>query len=503
MEILNAVQIREWDQFTIQYEPISSVNLMERAATKCVFWLEKNGYNNKPFNIFCGKGNNGGDGLAIARLLAKQNIKVSVFILDIGHKGTDDFQINLERLQQYPEVKIFFIQKEEDFHQPSNDEIIIDALLGSGINRAVDGIAKSLIEFINLSGCKIISIDIPSGLFVDRSSKGNITILATHTLSFQCFKPAFLVSENASAIGEVHILDISLHKDFEALLNDTSIITELDIIKKIYKPRNRFAHKGNFGHAFLIAGSYGKMGAAVLASKACTHSGAGLVSCHIPKCGYEIIQSAVPEAMVSADDNFLMISNVMDDLNKYTAIGIGPGIGTENETMQCLKKILSSYKKPLVIDADALNIIASNIELMNLIPEQSILTPHPKEFERLFGFLENDFDRINKAGVMAKKLNCVIVLKGHHTCINTPEGKQYYNQTGNSGMAKGGSGDVLTGLLTGLLAQGYTPTNAAIFGVFLHGLAGDIAEKKYSPEAMTASDIISTLSEAFFSVSEH
>lgn len=497
MKLFSAEQIRQWDQYTIENEPVSSVDLMERAATKCVDWLERNDFVGNPFHIFCGKGNNGGDGLAIARMLAGMQSTVTVHILEFGHKGTDDFQVNLARLHQQPEVEIRFIQTEEQFHLINPDEIIIDALFGSGLNRGLEGVTAKLVDHINQSGCKIIAIDIPSGLFTDRSSGGQTIIKAEHTLSFQCYKKAFLVAENSEFIGDVHILDIGLHTGFYQSTSSTQETIDDTSIHSIYKKRNRFSHKGNFGHALIIAGSYGKMGAAVLSSKACLRSGVGLLSCHIPKCGYDIMQTSIPEGMVMTDFNSSFVTKLEDDFSKYRAIGIGPGIGTASETRTMIKEVLSAYKKPVVLDADALNNLATDKELLQLLPAASILTPHPKEFERLFGETSDEFERIDLAMLKAKEFKVVIVLKGHHTLIATPAGKTFFNTTGNAGMATGGSGDVLTGMLTGLLAQGYSSEQTATLGVYLHGLAGDLAAEMYSMEAMIAGDIVEQIPAAF------
>lgn len=497
MKILSASAIRQWDEYTIQHEPISSIDLMERAALRCTEWLVEHYPAATSFGIFCGKGNNGGDGLAIARLLMERDYQVSIYILEFGHLGTNDFQTNLTRLHHLPAANIHFIQSDQHLHPIAEGQIIIDAILGAGINREVEGITASLIEHMNASGAEIVSIDIPSGLFVDESSKGIKTIKANHTLSFQCYKMALLVPENSAAIGEVTILNIGLHNDFYKTVEPTSEIVDEEIIKSIYKPRNKFAHKGNFGHALIIAGSYGKMGAAVLSAKACLRSGVGLLTCHIPKCGYDILQSTVPEAMVVTDVNTDFISKIETDIEKYSAIGIGPGIGTEATTKLMLKELLALCKKAVVLDADALNSISEEKELMQLIPEGSILTPHPKEFERLFGKSNNDFERIQLALDKAVELKCVIILKGHHTLIATPGGNVFFNATGNAGMATAGSGDVLTGIIIGLLAQGYGSVETAILGVYLHGLAGDIAAESDSQEAMMAGDIIEKTGTAF------
>jgi ADP-dependent NAD(P)H-hydrate dehydratase / NAD(P)H-hydrate epimerase len=500
MKLLSATQIREWDQYTIQQEPIASIDLMERAAGKCVEWLERHNYADRSFQIFCGKGNNGGDGLAIARMLAEKKCGVTVHILEFGHIGTDDFQQNLARLHQYPDINTRFIQTEDHFTEINSNDVIIDALFGSGLNRGLEAVTENLVKHVNQSGCTIVSIDIPSGLFTDRSSLGETIIKAEHTLSFQCYKLAFVMAENSEYIGEVHILDIGLHPGFLSSVSSQYEMTDDSLIYTIYKPRNRFGHKGNFGHVLLIAGSYGKIGAAILSARACLRSGAGLLSCHIPKCGYDVIQSSIPEAMVMTDFNTSFITKVEDDLSKYKSIGIGPGIGTATETKGMLRDIIETYKLPVVLDADALNGIASQKELLNKIPAGSILTPHPKEFERLFGKTNNEFERIKLALQKAKEFNCVIVVKGHHTFIATPADKGFFNATGNAGMATGGSGDVLTGILTGLLAQGYQSVDAAILGVYIHGVAGDMAAEKLSMEAMIAGDITGHLSYAFLSL---
>ncbi len=484
----------------MEHEPISSIDLMERAAGKCSDWLLQQYPDAASFAIFCGKGNNGGDGLAIARMLMENKYPVSIYILEFGHRGTDDFQVNLARLQKMATHDIHFIQSAQNFHSFQQGQIIIDALFGSGLNRNLEGVTADLVQYINNAGCEIISIDIPSGLFVDRSSKDAITIQANHTLSFQCYKPAFLYAENEEAVGEIHVLDIGLHHDFyQSVVNQFELLDDV-VIHSIYKPRKKFSHKGTYGHALLVAGSYGKTGAALLSAKACLHSGVGLLTCHIPACGYGILQTAVPEAMVTTDFNSSFLTKVEDDLTKFESIGIGPGIGTASVTKMMLKEIFNSYRSPLILDADALNIIAGQKDLLNLIPAGSILTPHPKEFERLFGETHNDFDRVAMALQKAKELNCIIILKGHHTFIATADGKGFFNSTGNPGMATAGSGDVLTGILTGLLAQGYNSVDVAILGVYLHGLAGDMAAKQLSKEAMIAGDIINHLGSAFLAI---
>lgn len=490
--IFSAEQIRAWDEFTIKNEPVSSLDLMERAANACVQWLDEHHYTGRPYAIFCGKGNNGGDGLAIARLLLNKSCKVVVYILEFGHKGTEDFQQNLARLQNMT-ADIRFIQSADNFPGLSPTDIVIDALLGSGLNRPLEGVTAELVEHLNNSDNQIISIDIPSGLFVDKSSKGNIVIEADHTLSFQCYKPALLVAENEKYIGDAHILDIGLHPGFLENTPPPYQWVDAAFVQRLYKPRKQFSHKGTYGHALLVAGSYGKIGAAVLAAKACLRSGIGLLTVHLPLCGLGIMQIAVPEAMCEVDEEKRMNSHVQTDLSPFDVIGIGPGIGQHESTAQMLETLLRQYNKPVVLDADALNIISSRSYLLSSVPPYSVLTPHPKEFERLFGKQVNDFDRISTAIVQSRLHKCIIVLKGRHTLIATPSGKTYINSSGNPGMATGGTGDVLTGIITALIGEGYEPEQAAVFGVFWHGLAGDFASGLNTPESMIASDIPESL----------
>lgn len=499
MKLFTAAQIRAWDQYTIEHEPVSSIDLMERAAQQCVAWLLQQSFSGN-YRIFCGKGNNGGDGLAIARLLLNEQKEVTVFIIENKKQGTPDFKTNLQRLQQVHKNAIVNIESEEQFTVLTSEDIIIDCLFGSGLNKPLSGIYASLVNYINNKAQRIISIDLPSGLFADQSSTDQPIIRASHVLTFQVEKQGLLLAENAPYIGEVHVMDIGLDKTFEEIEPSNRELIDEVLIRHIYKPRSSFAHKGTFGHALLIAGSYGKMGACALASGSCLRSGVGLLTCYIPKCGYEIIQSTVPEAMCLTDREEKRLVHLPVELDRYSSIGIGPGIGTEEATQRLLGLLLKQYHQPMVIDADSLNCLSLNKEWLLRLPPQSIITPHPKEFERLFGKTANEFDRIALANKKAKELNIVIVLKGHHTFIATSGGLGYFNTTGNAGMATGGSGDVLTGILTGLLAQGYSPVRAAILGVYIHGLAGDLAAAVSSMESLVASDITNYLGKAFSAI---
>lgn len=499
MKLFSAAQVKQWDAYTIANEPVSSLDLMERAATACFNWLQQQYPSKQLYYIFCGPGNNGGDGLAIARMLVQQKHTVFVYLLNSDKENSGDFTANLKKL----ETCTFNIKKiagQNDFPLIPDGCIVIDALFGTGLNKPLMEIPAALVNHINESNVPVISIDVPSGLFADSSSEGNTIIKASYTLSFRQYKLAFLVAQNAVYSGAVVILDIGLHKNFYNVEEPEMNITDTSLIKSFYKPRADFSHKGTYGHAALINGSYGMMGAAVLCAKGCLKSGTGKLTCFIPECGYTVLQSAIPEAMcITNGEKYI---ETISDLEKYNAVGIGPGIGNYSTVRNVLQSLFQLYKKPVVLDADALNVLAENKILLEQIPPGSILTPHQKEFERLFGESKNDFERLQSALQKSKAYNILIVLKGHYSFIATPEGKGYFNTTGNAGMATAGSGDVLTGIITGLLAQSYTPLEAALLGVYIHGAAGDAAAAKLSKEAMLASDIAGFIGEVFLNLQQ-
>ncbi len=496
MKIFSVQQIKKWDQYTIQHEPISSIDLMERAAMACSHWISNQFTENNHFVIFCGNGNNGGDGLAIARLLIENGYQVKVYLIE-QKKASEDFSINLNRLHTISDG-IYFLESAEYFPDLKNT-IVIDALFGTGLNKTPSGLIAQLIHYINKNAQKIISIDIPSGLFADQPTPLSAVVKANFTLTFQCVKKAFLLRESAEYVGKLIVLPIGLSEEYEKTIQTNLELIDAKTIREIYRPRDPFSHKGNFGYACLIVGSYGMMGAAVLASKACMRSGVGKLQTFIPQCGYEILQSTAPEVMCTIFGK-TFIENIKSDF-KFDALGIGPGIGQHSSHQNLLESIFSEWNQPLVIDADALNTISQSPKLLDRIPPQSILTPHPKEFESLFGKTASNFEMIELALQKSKEFQIYIVLKGHFTFISTPEGKGFFNSTGNPGMATAGSGDVLTGILTGLMAQQYTPLQACILGVYLHGLAGDAAIQDMGEEALIAEDIINYLGRAFREIS--
>ncbi|MBW8359166.1 MAG: NAD(P)H-hydrate dehydratase [Weeksellaceae bacterium] len=499
MKIFSAAQIRKCDAFTIESEPVSSLSLMERAALSCADWLSTHYAETEYFYIFCGNGNNGGDGLAIARLLYQKGFNVDVFVDKKNENFTTDARANFVAMQGISGIDIFDFAELERINI-AVESVVIDALFGTGLNRKVEGKSADLILRLNKICIPKISIDIPSGLFADRLHEPDSAVfLADHTLSLQFWKKSFLHPETGFFCGKIHVRDIGLSAEFISTELSDEFVIDLSLITAIYRPRNEFSHKGNYGKTMLITGSFGKMGAAVLATHAALKAGSGITYTLAPKCGYEILQTTCPEAMYRyGGEDF--INKI--EVDEESVVGMGPGLGQDPETAEALLIFLLDYKKPLVLDADALNIISKSPAHLKFIPENSVITPHPREFERLFGTSENSFGRLELAKQKARDLGIFIVLKDHHTQIITPTQKVYYNVTGNSGMAKGGSGDILLGIITALLAQGYSSEQAAIFGVWLHGSAGDRAAEKHSREAMVASDLVMELGNVFSSLAK-
>ncbi|MCK4662740.1 MAG: NAD(P)H-hydrate dehydratase [Bacteroidales bacterium] len=503
MKIFSANQVRDIDRYTIENEPIPSIDLMERAAKQIAGWIIAHFINEAKFKIFVGPGNNGGDALAIARLLSDKKFNIEVFVVKISDKLSKDAEINLKRLTNIDNIKINILKPEDKLPSISKNEIIIDGLFGSGLTRPLEGFPAKIVNLINSSHALVIAVDVPSGLFGEDNSENNINniVKTDYTLTFQFLNLSFLFPENYEFVGEWVVLPIGLHNDIINKTETNYYLINEDWVKNSLIKRKKFAHKGNFGHALLVSGSYGKMGAAILASRACLRTGVGLLTVHIPQTGYEILQTAVPEAMVCIDESEINYCQ-QNEMKNFDVIGIGPGIGKKKSMKMAVKAIIENSDSPLVIDADGINILAENKEWMKNVPKNSILTPHPKEFERLFGKSTNSFSRINLLIDSAKKYNIFIVLKGAHTAIACPDGSCYFNTTGNPGMATAGSGDVLTGIILSLLAQNYSPKEAVILGVYLHGLSGDIAACELSEESIIAGDIINYLSHAFKSLKE-
>ncbi len=498
MKLFLTRQIAELDKYTIENEPISDVDLMERASLQITNWIVQRFSTEHKFLFFVGPGNNGGDALAIARQLADLDFVCEVFLMDFGKGLKGSPAENWKRLEQQGRVKLSRIREINEFPEIRENDVLVDGLFGSGLSRPLEGLLAEIVSRINQTTNTIISVDIPSGLMGEDNSTNNLenVIRADYTLTFQFPKISFLFAENESFVGDWEVLSIALHPDGIEKQETNFYFLERQDIQNILPVRSKFDHKGTLGHALLLAGSFGKMGAAVLASKACLRAGVGLLTTHIPRLGYTVLQCAVPEAMASVDQHDSVITE-FPKLKAFSAIGIGPGIDQKQNTQKALCQLLENANVPLVLDADALNILSTKKEWLDKLPKGSILTPHPGEFRRLVGEAENSYANVQKQIEYAKKYNCVLVLKGAFTSIALPNGKLYFNSTGNPGMATAGSGDTLTGIILGLLAQGMPSGEAALCAVYLHGLAGDIATKKQSEFSLVAGDIIESLGKAY------
>ncbi len=499
MKIFTGAQIHELDQYTIQHEPIESIDLMERAAKALVRAICEQWPSSTPVVVFAGPGNNGGDALAVARLLAEANYMVSAYLFNISGQLSSDCTINRQRLTECKMIQSF-VEVTQEFEPPQleADMLVIDGLFGSGLNKPLAGGFASLVKYINASPSRVVSIDLPSGMMSEDNTyniKTNI-IKADLTLTLQQPKLAFFFPENQTFLGKVRVLDIRLSAEGIQKIDAQYNIIEETEIRPLILGRDRYAHKGNMGNALLIAGSYGMAGAAVLAAKACLRSGAGKVTVHSPKRNNVILQISVPEAIVQMDTEETMFSEAVDT-EGYTALGIGPGLGQNETSAIALIAQLRRTQCPVVADADALNMLANHRAWMSQLPKGIIITPHPKEFDRMEGHCADSYERLTKARELAERLQGYVILKGHYSALCCPDGHVMFNNTGNAGMATAGSGDVLTGIITALLARGYQQRDACVVGMYLHGLAGDIAAKHVGMESLIASDLIQYLPEAF------
>lgn len=498
IKIFPTIQLKELDAYTIENEPVSSIDLMERASRALARAMSERWSAETPFTVFAGPGNNGGDALAVSRLLAERGCRVEVYLFNTKGTLSPDCETNKERLAGV--AGIDFHEITTQFVPPvlTAEHVVVDGLFGSGLNKPLSGGLAAVVKYINTSPATVVAIDVPSGLMGEDNTyniQANI-IRADLTLSLQLPKLAFLFAENAPFVGEWQLLDIGLSEEAIEEKEADFALTEHEDVASMLKPRGKFAHKGNFGRALLIAGSQGMAGASVLAARACLRSGVGLLTVHIPFCNNFIVQTSVPEAMTEIDINDVRFS-CATDTDDYQAVGIGPGLGKAGDTEAALLEQIESCQTPMVVDADALNLLGEHRSYIGRLPKGSILTPHPKELERLVGKCQNSYERLTKARELARSAGVHILLKGAYSVVIAPSGKCWFNPTGNPGMATGGSGDVLTGVVLALLAQGYDAETAARMAAYVHGLAGDIACKKHGVMGMTAGDIVTCLPPAW------
>ena len=497
MKLFSKEQIYEADRLTVEKQNITSTDLMERAGVQIFNWIHLRMQGAQvPIHVFCGIGNNGGDGLVLSRHLINHGYNVITYVVNFSDKRSKDFLINYDRIKNVTKNWPILLSCKEEFPSIGADDIIVDAVFGIGLNRQADDWVMALFQHFRSSRAFTLSIDMPSGLYPDKVPEdGNGVVWADFTLSFQTPKLVFFLPETAKYTIQWEILDIGIDPEYlMATDTDAELISKNEVLP-MYKPRDKFDHKGTFGHSLIVGGSYGKMGSVLLASRAALTIGAGLITAFIPKCGYSILQSTFPEAMVITDDNEEIITNIKFDLEP-TVVGIGVGVGTNTKTVNAFEAFLKNNKSPLVIDADGLNILSRKKSLLKLLPEYSVLTPHPRELERLIGNWRDDFDKLKKTRVFAKKYGVIVVIKGANT-ITVLNDKLYINTTGNPGLATAGSGDVLTGVITGLISQGYEPLTAAVFGTYLHGKSADIAVETFGYHSLIASNVIDHLKDAF------
>jgi NAD(P)H-hydrate epimerase len=505
VKVFTVDKIRKADQYTIDNEPTTSIELMERAANRAFEFLYKSllkGVNKLHFTFFCGIGNNGGDGLVMARRCQDAGIAHKLYVVELSEDYSDDFEENL-KLYRGTGGKCEFLNSDQSEFELQAETTVVDCIFGTGLNRKVEGFATDVIQQINEQTTFTVAVDIPSGLFAEdnNENEAHLIVQADYTLSFQFPKLAFFFPQNEVFVGNWHLIDIGLHPQYIRETRSDYAWMERTDISSMLIARPDFSHKGTYGHALLMSGSEGKFGAAILAAKAALRSGLGLLSLQIARMGNDILQSTVPEAMVVLDEAEKCLSEFKGGGN-YSALGIGPGIGQSEETINLLKRLIQESTIPMLLDADALNILAKNPTWLSFLPANTILTPHPGEFKRLAGKWGDDYERLQKQIDFAKKYQIYVILKGRYTSVVSPEGKVFFNSTGNSGMAKGGSGDALSGIITSLLAQGYHTQEACILGVYVHGLAGDIAAQEKGKVSMLPSDLIEALPQAFQELDE-
>ncbi|MBQ9357493.1 MAG: NAD(P)H-hydrate dehydratase [Prevotella sp.] len=503
MKIFTATQIHELDNYTIEHEPIKSIDLMERASIAITAAITKRWEVDTPVVVFAGPGNNGGDALAVARMLTEKGYQVQTFLFNISGHLSDDCANNRQRLLS-KKGQPLFTEVTQEFDPPTLDEgmLVVDGLFGSGLNKPLSGGFASLVKYINASKAQVVSIDVPSGLMTEDNTfniHSNI-IRASLTLTLQQKKLSFLFPENQQFTGDIEVLDIGLSPEGIESIEAHFTLTQPNEVAPLLKPRSPFAHTGSMGNALLVAGSYGMAGAAILAAKACLRSGAGKLIVHTPRRNAPMLQVAVPEAVLHLDREETAFSEAAP-LDGLQALAIGPGLGTGEQTSIAMISQLRRAQCPAVIDADALNILAARHAWLQQLPKGVILTPHPKELERMEGQCTDSYELLSKARLLAEHLQGYVILKGHYTAICMPDGHIAFNTTGNAGMATAGSGDVLTGILLGLLARGYSQHDACLLGTCLHGLAGDIAAEELGQESLMASDIIACLPKAFRTLS--
>lgn len=503
MKIFTTETIRQIGEASIKAEGISTLDMVEREAAAAAYEIMSRWRPSKRIYIFAGPGNNGADALAVSRLLHDQGYKPTTYLFNTRNSHlTAACSVNRERLLQVEGADFNEIERTFEPPELTADDVVVDGLFGTGLSAPLTGGYKSLVQLFNESEAFVVSLDIPSGLFGEWNTGNDrrYVVKASLTLCYQYPRLSFYFAENAEHIGEVVMLDLDLNKDGELRPQSDFYLIERRQAKRQIVARDPYTQKYDYGTVLLVAGSYGMMGAAVLAARGAMRAGAGLVTVHAPRCGYDVIQTAVPEVLFEPDESQL-VSSLIETKRRYSVVAIGPGISTSPETVDAIDVFLKRHKGRIILDADALNCISMRPQLLNCIPRGSIITPSAIEFDRLFGHHDTDEERLKKAIDMSRRRDLTIVLKGHHTMTVRPNGKVFINDSGNAGMSTAGSGDVLTGVIAGLLAQGYASDTAVVLAVYIHGLAGDLAAEEHSEFGVMAGDIADGIGRAFRALS--
>lgn len=509
MKILTNQEIGQIERSTLYAQNISPVELVERAAGALAAKIRTLCNRDVPLIFLAGWGGNGADALEVARLMSLEGYRPVVYLFNIGGNKLNDVCREMRnRLSTAPNATLVEVTGSQTFRWPeiSVDSVIVDGLFGAGLNRELPRTFQLLAQNINQSGAMVISIDIPSGLMSEWNGSASRAhmIHADVTLTIEFPRLAFMLGDNAEVVGDWSVVKIGYDPTAVKKAPFTYFLVDRQLVKSHLKERKKFSSKFDYGHAIIFAGCRGMFGAAVLTARGALRAGAGKVTVHSASdCG-NILQSSTPSAMFEADSRSQVIS-AMPLSSKYNAIGVGPGIGKAEETIVAFEKLAkaaSAASIRMVVDADALNIIAKRPNILNYLPALSVLTPHAGEFDRLFGKSESDEERLKKAIRCAEDYNLIIVLKGHNTAIIRPDGKIMFNSTGTPAMATAGSGDVLTGVITGLMASGLRSELAAFVGVYAHGLAGEIAAATNGQYGVTAEDIAANIGVAIKQIME-
>jgi len=506
MKLITVEQMRELDRVAIEERGIPGTTLManaaEHVATAAMVHVPPKGY----AAVFCGTGNNGGDGIGAAAYLLEKGVSLRSFLVGDESELTPDSKEMLKYYKSFGGSLEPYSPSADLVDYVSKCDVIIDAIFGIGLNAELEGDALSAVSVINSSHAFVVSADIPSGIHANTGAILGDAVKADVTVTFTLGKPGHFVEPGCIYCGEITVCDIGIPRDMLA-----GVVSNMyaAMASDIHLPRRRRdTHKGDYGHTLIIAGSVGYTGAPALAAQAATKMGSGLVYVGVPKSIYDIIAVKLNEEMpfpLPDDKKGLMVSNagsqILRRAKQCEVCLIGPGLGASDDVTELVQSVTRLSETPIILDADGLNAIAGNLDILDQATCPLVLTPHPGEFIRIGGNLaprkaSEPEDRLQAAREFASKHGCILVLKGHRTIMALPNGVAYVNTTGGPAMAKGGSGDVLAGMIAGLIAQKFPIVHAVAAAVYIHGLSGDMCADEFGEYCVTASDIIAMLPRA-------